>query len=184
MEDRLVKISRMIAMHLRHKPEAIGLTLEPGGWVRVEALLEGLARKGFALSRDELELVVMGNDKQRFRFDEGHERIRANQGHSTPVDLQLEPQSPPDTLYHGTNEGAVAAILEAGLQRMSRHHVHLSRDLETARRVGMRRGSVVILTVDAAAMHRAGFVFYRSDNGVWLTDEVPADYIREEGKRS
>lgn len=177
MEDRLVKISRMIAMHLRHKPEAIGLTLEPGGWVRVDDLLAGLARKGFTLSREDLELVVMGNDKQRFALDATREKIRANQGHSTSVDLQLEPHTPPDTLYHGTNEGAVTAILESGLQRMSRHHVHLSRDLETARRVGMRKGKVVILTVNAKAMMDAGFVFYRSDNGVWLVDEVPARFI-------
>jgi putative RNA 2'-phosphotransferase len=178
MKNELVRISKIMSKHLRHEPEALGLQLEPGGWVLIDDLLKGLDKRGFRISRDALEEVVRDNDKQRFSIDETGLKIRANQGHSTTVDLQLEPAKPPAVLYHGTNEGVVAAILEAGLQRMSRHHVHLSPDLETARRVGMRKGRVVILEVDAALMHSEGIAFYRSDNGVWLVDAVPARFIR------
>jgi putative RNA 2'-phosphotransferase len=178
MKNNFVQISKMMSKHLRHNPEALGLKLESGGWVRVDDLLHGLAKKGFSLSRAELEQVVRDNDKQRFSFDDTGSKIRANQGHSTTVDLQLEPSEPPAVLYHGTNDGAVASILETGLQRMSRHHVHLSPDVETARRVGMRKGRVVIFEIDAAAMYREQIPFYRSDNGVWLVDEVPARFIR------
>jgi putative RNA 2'-phosphotransferase len=178
MKNETVRISKMMSKHLRHEPEALGLQLEPGGWVRVDDLLSGLAKKGFRISRDVLEEVVRDNDKQRFSFDDSGLKIRANQGHSTTVDLQLEPAEPPAVLYHGTNEAAVASILESGLQRMSRHHVHLSPDLETARRVGMRKGPVVILEIDAALMHSENIAFYRSDNGVWLVDAVPERFIR------
>lgn len=117
------------------------------------------------------------SDKQRFSFDETKTRIRANQGHSATVDLQLEPQTPPHMLYHGTGEQSVPAILRSGLLKMLRHHVHLSRDMETARKVGMRHGRPVILVIAAAAMHQARFTFYCSDNGVWLVDEVPPKYL-------
>src|SRR5437763_518620 len=121
-EQRLVKVSKYLSKHLRHQPERLGLELEPGGWVEVEALLEACARHQFALSRDELEEVVRTNDKQRFAFDETGTRIRANQGHSVEVDLQLEPATPPALLYHGTPEGFVASILQTGLSKMARHH--------------------------------------------------------------
>ncbi len=178
MKNNLVQISKMISKHLRHQPEALGLRLEPGGWVQIDDLLRGLGKKGFSLSRADLEQVVRDNDKQRFSIDDTGLQIRANQGHSTDVDLQLEPSEPPAVLYHGTNDDAVASILTTGLQRMTRHHVHLSPDLETARRVGMRKGRVVIFEVDAAAMRLDDIAFYRSDNGVWLVDEVPARFIR------
>jgi putative RNA 2'-phosphotransferase len=178
MKNELVRISKIMSKHLRHEPEALGLQLELGGWVLIHDLLNGLAKKGFRISREALLEVVRDNDKQRFSFDETGLKIRANQGHSTTVDLQLEPAEPPAVLYHGTNEAAVASILESGLQRMSRHHVHLSPDLETARRVGMRKGRVVIFKVDAALMHSEDIAFYRSDNGVWLVDEVAARFIR------
>lgn len=174
---RLVTVSKFLSKHLRHAPEAIGLTLEPGGWVRVEDLLAGCARARFAVSREELREVVEQNDKKRFSFDDTGERIRANQGHSAEVDLQLEPRTPPDVLYHGTATHVVDAILRDGVAKMSRHHVHLSTTVETARTVGKRHGKPVVLRVDAAAMHRDGLVFYCSDNGVWLTDEVPARYL-------
>jgi putative RNA 2'-phosphotransferase len=173
----IVQISKSIAKSLRHKPERLGITLEPGGWVRVDTLLAAFNTKGFTLTRAELEEVVANNDKQRFSFDETGTRIRANQGHSVTVDLQLEPQSPPEVLYHGTNEAALPSILETGLQRMNRHHVHLSPDTPTAHRVGSRRGRAVILKVDAAAMSAAGHVFFCSENGVWLTDEVPNQFL-------
>ncbi|OLP19187.1 RNA 2'-phosphotransferase [Leptolyngbya sp. 'hensonii'] len=174
---RLVKISKYLSKHLRHAPEDLGLTLAAGGWVAVDELLSACAAHQFPVTRAELEAVVASSDKQRFSFDEMKTRIRANQGHSVEVDLQLEPQTPPDVLYHGTGEKAVPAILQSGLIKMSRHHVHLSQDMETARKVGMRHGRPVIFAVDSPAMHQAGFTFYRSDNSVWLVDEVPPQYL-------
>lgn len=176
--DRAVKISKYLSKHLRHAPERIGLTLEAGGWVEVSLLLAALARNRFPVSLDELRDVVAGSDKQRFSFSEDGLRIRANQGHSVEVDLELRPQVPPDELYHGTGHGAVASIQERGLLRMGRHHVHLSRDQETARRVGMRHGRPSIFVVDTAAMTQDGFTFYCADNGVWLVDHVPVQYLR------
>lgn len=173
MENKqLVQISKMIAKTLRHKPESFGLKLESGGWVAVTALLEAFERKGYRLSQTELEEVVRRNDKQRFAFDESGRRIRASQGHSVDIDLGLEALEPPELLFHGTTTAALERVLETGLQRMSRHHVHLSIDEETAQRVGSRHGQAVILRVAARAMHEAGHAFYRSDNGVWLTDSV------------
>jgi putative RNA 2'-phosphotransferase len=174
---RLVTVSKFLSKHLRHSPEELGLTLEPGGWVLVDDLLAGCARAGFGVSREELLEVVEKNDKQRFSFDETGQKIRANQGHSTEVDLQLEPVAPPDLLYHGTAEHIVADILRDGIKRMSRHHVHLSTTVAAARTVGARHGKPVILQVDAAAMHRDGILFYCSANGVWLVDEVPSRYL-------
>ena len=139
--------------------------------------MEGCRKAGVPLSRNDLAEIVTSSDKQRFAFDEAGDRIRANQGHSVEVDLQMEPTEPPAVLYHGTGSGTVAVILREGLRKMRRHHVHLSPDVETATRVGARHGRPVILTVDAAAMRRAGHVFYVSANGVWLTDEVPTRYL-------
>jgi putative RNA 2'-phosphotransferase len=173
-----VRVSKFLSRHLRHAPGDIGLTLEPGGWVRVDDLLAGCRRAGVNLSRTDLEAVVRDNDKQRFAFDETGERIRANQGHSAPVDLQLEPVAPPDVLYHGTGHTTAGAILRTGLSRMRRHHVHLSSTVQTATAVGARHGRPVVLAVDAAAMSQAGHTFYRSANGVWLVDSVPPEYLR------
>lgn len=179
MDDkRLVKASKYLSRHLRHQPEVIGLMLEPGGWVAVDALLAAAKRHGVAISRVELEEIVARNNKQRFAFDETGQRIRASQGHSVPIDLQLAPIAPPDVLYHGTGKAAVGAILREGLCKMRRHHVHLSSDSATAIKVGSRHGAPVVLLVDAAAMARDGYLFYRSDNGVWLTETVPPRYLR------
>ena len=178
MDDkRRVRLSKFVSKHLRHDPARIGLTLDTGGWVAVDALLDGCRTAGVSVTRDELAAIVSACDKQRFAFDESGDRIRANQGHSAAVDLQLEPAEPPAVLYHGTGSGSVAAILREGLRKMRRHHVHLSPDVETATRVGARHGRPAILSVDAAAMRRAGHVFYVSSNGVWLTDEVPPQYL-------
>lgn len=177
-QSRLVKISKYLSKHLRHAPEQIGLTLTIGGWVNVDDLLSACAAHQFPVTRAELEEVVATSDKQRFSFDETKTRIRANQGHSVDVDLELQPQIPPDVLYHGTGEQSVPAILQAGLFKMSRHHVHLSKDVETARKVGMRHGRPVIFAIAATAMQQAGFTFYCSDNGVWLVDEVPPQYLK------
>ena len=174
-EKRLKKISKYLSLHLRHQPEKLGLTLAPGGWVEVEALLAASAAQGFVISSADLQQVVATSDKQRFAFDETGTRIRANQGHSVPVDLQLVPAVPPARLYHGTAEKTLPAILQDGLQPMTRHHVHLSADRETAHRVGTRHGKPVVLVVDAAAMEK--HTFYRSANGVWLCDHVPPNYL-------
>jgi len=180
-DKRIVKISKFLSKHLRHSPEALGLRLEAGGWVEVETLLRACAKRGFEITRTQLEEVVAQNDKQRFSFDETGTRIRANQGHSVEVDLQLEPLAPPPVLYHGTARHNVAAILETGLRKMNRHDVHLSTDVETATKVGRRHGAPVVLRVEAAAMHEAGFTFYRSANGVWLVESVPPEYLRTDG---
>jgi putative RNA 2'-phosphotransferase len=181
-QSRLVKISKYLSKHLRHAPERLGLTLAPGGWVKVDELLSACAAHQFPVTHAELEEVVATSDKQRFSFDEAKTCIRANQGHSVEVDLQLESQIPPDVLYHGTGEQSVPMILRSGLLKMSRHHVHLSRDIETARKVGMRHGRPAILAIDTVAMQRDEFIFYCSDNGVWLVDEVPLQYLKVLGK--
>jgi len=176
-DRRRVKVSKYLAKHLRHQPERIGLTLRPGGWVEVGALLRACESHGFMLSRAELDDVVATSDKQRFAFDDTGSLIRANQGHSVDVDLGLEPMRPPDVLFHGTGAGSVAGILRDGLKPMGRHHVHLSVDVDTALRVGGRHGAPVVLVVDAGGMFRDGHIFYCSANGVWLTAAVPASFL-------
>ncbi|GAA4025613.1 RNA 2'-phosphotransferase [Allokutzneria multivorans] len=171
-EARLVSVSKRMSRHLRHAPEEIGITLDAAGWVAVADLIAALR-----ITRAELETVVAGNDKRRFAFDETGELIRASQGHSVAVDLGLEAAVPPATLYHGTVERFLPAILSEGLRPMKRHAVHLSADVETAHRVGSRRGSATILVIDAAAMSADGHTFHRSANGVWLTSTVPPRYL-------
>ena len=173
-----VRVSKFLSLHLRHQPEALGLVLEPGGWVAIDALLRGAATAGMTITREELEEVVRESDKQRFAIDETGTRIRANQGHSTEVDLQLEPAEPPAELYHGTPEHNLEVILRDGLKKMARHHVHLSPDVATAAKVGERRGRAAILVIDAARMHAEGHAFFRSENGVWLVDSVLPVYLR------
>lgn len=177
MDRHLVTISKFLAKHLRHAPDALGLTLQPGGWVSVDEFLVASDRAGFTISYDELIECVETNDKKRFSFDDTGDLIRANQGHSVEVDLQLEEKQPPEVLYHGTVDRFLAAILTEGLKKGKRHHVHLSRDIETARKVGARRGPPVILHVAAATMHAAGHKFFQSVNGVWLTDAVPSAFL-------
>ncbi|MHC5539843.1 RNA 2'-phosphotransferase [Singulisphaera rosea] len=177
MDKRLVTISKFLAKYLRHAPEELGLSLRQGGWVSVDDLLIAAERRGFPIPYDDLVEVVETNDKRRFSFDETGDLIRANQGHSVEVDLELEPTEPPEILYHGTVDRVLSSILEQGLIRGRRHHVHLSKDVETARKVGARRGKPLILEVDAATMRRDGHTFFVSTNGVWLTDTVPPAYL-------
>mgnify|MGYP002778299445 CR=1 FL=1 len=177
-DAEITRISKTLSYHLRHRPDALGIALEPGGWVRVDALLAALARNGKAISRAELDEVVARNNKQRFAFDAGGERIRANQGHTVEVELGLEPMEPLAVLFHGTSRRTLDAILRDGLRKMGRHHVHLSADTATAHAVGARHGAPVVLAVDAAALHAAGHVFFRSANGVWLVDAVPPAFLR------
>jgi putative RNA 2'-phosphotransferase len=161
---------------LRHRPELVGIRLDDGGWVPVDELLEGLAAHGRPLTRPQLERLVADSDKQRFALD--GDRIRASQGHSVPVELGLAPLSPPALLFHGTPDRNVEAVLREGLRKGTRHHVHLSPDVETATRVGARRGPPRVLAVEAGQMSRDGHPFWRSDNGVWLVDAVPPAYLR------
>jgi putative RNA 2'-phosphotransferase len=173
-----VAVSKRLSYVLRHNPASVGLRLDPHGWAWVDEVLAALE-----LSRAELDAVVAGNDKQRFAVESGpagRARIRASQGHSVPVDLGLPAVPPPAVLYHGTSVAALDAIRAEGLHRRKRHHVHLSGDVATARRVGgRRRGPVALLVVDAGAMAADGYPFYRSANGVWLTDHVPPGYLRD-----
>jgi putative RNA 2'-phosphotransferase len=166
-------ISKTLSYWLRHAPEAGNLVLDPAGWAPVDTVLASLQDVSF----DELDHVVATNDKQRFEFSPDLERIRARQGHSIEIELDLPPATPPARLFHGTVPRFLDAILAEGLKKMARHHVHLSPDLETATRVGSRRGKPVILVVDAARMAADGHVFMVSSNGVWLTEAAPAAYL-------
>src|SRR5262245_22151790 len=139
-DKQRTRLSKLLSKHLRHHPAALGLTLEPGGWVLVEALLDGCRKSGVAVSRQQLDEIVATSDKQRFAFDESRTKVRANQGHTAEVDLQLAPAEPPTVLFHGTGEHSLPAIMIEGLRKMARHHVHLSADVETATRVGARHG--------------------------------------------
>ncbi len=173
-----IKLSKFLSFVLRHKPQAIGITLDAEGWVAVEELLAAAARHGHSITREQVEEVVATNDKKRFSFSPDGQLIRANQGHSVEVDLGLVPVEPPELLYHGTVERFLDSIHGKGLLRGNRHHVHLSADRETAARVGQRRGRPVVLVVEAGRMHCEGHEFYRSENGVWLTETVPPEYLQ------
>lgn len=173
----LKHISKFLSLVLRHKPEEIGISMDSEGWVEVKELLEKCSAKKRYINLQILQQVVNTNDKQRFTFNHDHTRIRANQGHTVEIDLKLEPAEPLEYLYHGTVAGFIDNIKATGLQKMQRMHVHLSKDLETAIKVGSRRGKPVILKVKAAEMHRDGHLFYLSKNGVWLCDAVPPHYI-------
>lgn len=173
------QLSKFLSLVLRHQPQTIGLTLDEAGWAEVDELLERLSQHGHPTDRAQLEALVAGSDKQRFAFSSDGQRIRANHGHSVPVELGYTPQPPPEQLFHGTATRHLEAIRAEGLQRGSRHHVHLSPDADTARRVGQRHGSPVVLTVLAGDMHRQGHAFFVSDNGVWLTESVPPQFLRE-----
>jgi putative RNA 2'-phosphotransferase len=177
MKD-LKHISKFLSLVLRHKPEEIGISMDAQGWVDVEELIEKCNRRGKSLDWVLLEEVVFTNDKQRFTFNEDSTKIRANQGHTVEVDLKLDAVEPLEFLYHGTVQKYIDAIKSDGLQRMQRQHVHLSKDLETAIKVGSRRGKPVILKINALEMHKAGHPFYVSKNGVWLCEQVPAQYIQ------
>jgi putative RNA 2'-phosphotransferase len=169
--------SKFLSLILRHKPETIGLQLDDNGWASVEELLSKSAGAGQPLTFEELKEVVSTNDKQRFAFSDDLSMIRANQGHSIRVDLKLEEKTPPGLLYHGTAIKNLDSIKENGLIKGQRHHVHLSVDKETALKVGIRHGKPVILTIAAMHMYQSGITFYKSENGVWLTDSVAVQFI-------
>ncbi|RTZ50289.1 RNA 2'-phosphotransferase [Chryseobacterium arthrosphaerae] len=171
------RISKFLSLILRHQPETIGLKLDENGWADVEDLRARSAKRSVYFTPKELDEVVETNNKKRFAFNEDKTMIRASQGHSIAIDLALETLQPPDFLYHGTAETNIASILENGIEKRTRQHVHLSADKETATKVGMRHGKPVILTIRTGKMHEDGIEFYQSANGVWLTDFVDAKYI-------
>lgn len=178
MNDKDKKhIGKFLSFILRHHPEVIGITLDANGWANVEELMAGCAAQDKHFSKADLEEIVATNEKKRYAFNDDHTRIRASQGHSLDVELDLLPVGPPEFLYHGTVDQFMDAIREEGLMKKSRQHVHLSRDRETAITVASRRGKPVVLAVRAGEMHRNGHLFFCSANGVWLTDHVPAKFL-------
>lgn len=178
MNENIAKtVSKFLSLVLRHSPEKIGLKLDENGWADVDELILKCSKKGQKLDAVLLDYVVENNDKKRFAYNEDKTKIRASQGHSISVELNLNEAEPSEFLYHGTVAKFLENIKKKGLQKMSRQHVHLSKDRETAIKVGGRRGVPQILTVRSGAMYKDGFKFYLSENNVWLTDQVPAKYI-------
>jgi len=176
-KKEIVTVSKFMSLVLRHRPEKIGITLDQNGWADTDALISGMNQAGRRVTLQDLKEIVDTNDKQRFKFNDNYSKIRANQGHSISVDLELKEISPPETLYHGTASCFVKAIKEEGLKPKGRQHVHLSVDVETAVNVGSRHGKAVVLTIYSHRMYEDGYKFYLSENNVWLTSAVPTEYI-------
>jgi len=174
-KNKIKNVSKFLSLLLRHKPETIGLNLDENGWADIDELIS--KSKEIALTRALIDEVVADSDKQRFIIES--DRIRANQGHSIVVDLEFKAVCPPDKLYHGTATRFLDSIMQGGLTKQQRLHVHLSKDIETATAVGKRHGKVVILEVNSKKMFEDGYEFYLSENGVWLTDVVPVEYLKE-----
>lgn len=174
--------SKFISLILRHKPETIGITLDEYGWADVEELIAGI-RKTRMFDMEMLEEIVRTDSKMRYSFNEDKTLIRANQGHSIPVDVELPVTIPPEYLYHGTGRKYVESIEKIGLVPKSRLYVHLSGDIDTAIKVGSRHGKPVVYRVASGRMQEDGFVFYRSVNGVWLVKEVPTAYLEKIKKK-
>jgi putative RNA 2'-phosphotransferase len=179
MDSKLTQISKFLSYILRHKPDAIGITLDQNGWASVDDLLLKSRDSGTDISREDFFAVVEQNDKKRFSLSDDRLKVRAAQGHSIGVDLALKPQTPPEHLFHGTATRFLESIMRVGINSGSRQKVHLSPDKETALKVGQRHGKPIVLTIKALEMHRQGFKFYLADNGVWLTDIVPTEFINQ-----
>jgi putative RNA 2'-phosphotransferase len=177
-EKEIIKTSKFLSLILRHEPERAGLKLGEAGWVGVDELLQAVNSHGVTLTLDQLKHIVATSDKKRFAFSDVGQRIRASQGHSIEVDLQYPPQTPPEILYHGTATRFLDSIRQHGLQKMERHDVHLSAETKVTVQVGGRHGRPALLTIRAGDMHRAGFAFRCSANGVWLVDHVPPQFIQ------
>lgn len=178
MKNEAVKVSKFLSLVLRHRPSVIGMQLDENGWLNIDDLIRNANKDGRKLDRQLIEQVVSENDKQRFTISSDGLYIRANQGHSVrTVNLELTPVAPPTQLFHGTVADFVASIRTQGLLKRRRNHVHLSADIETATKVGSRRGKPMILKVDSGRMHSSGHEFFLSKNGVWLTECVPVEFI-------
>jgi len=175
---KLHQLSKYLSFVLRHRPDDIELHLTPDGWANVDELMNKMNLRGKNISIEDLRHIVSQDEKQRYSFSHDESRIRANQGHSIDIDLKLKPLEPPQYLFHGTAEKNIASIRQQGLQKRQRHHVHLSELELTAKQVGARYGKPVVLIISAQVMHQAGHQFYRSENNVWLTEQVPAQFIQ------
>ncbi len=172
------KTSKFLSLILRHKPEIIGIRLDEHGWAEIDELIEGINRSGkYSIDMPILEEIVRTDEKQRYTISSDRKLIRANQGHSIPVDVELKEKKPPEILFHGTAERFVSSINSQGLLSQNRLYVHLSKDIETAEKVGKRHGKPFIYTVKSGEMYKAGYKFYISANGVWLTKTVPAKFL-------
>ena len=177
--DSHVKISKFLSLVLRHSPQTIHLNMDKNGWVEINELIHNAKQyKEIYLNTDLIKTIVETNDKQRFIISDDGERIRANQGHSIKIDLELKSETPPDVLYHGTASRFLDDIMKYGLKPMSRQYVHLSATEEIALEVGKRHGKPIILCINAKEMHEENYNFYLSKNKIWLTNEVPAKYIK------
>lgn len=177
MEPRLIQTSKFLSYVLRHEPEAIGLSLDPGGWADIDELLECARAEGRPVSRSRINAVIQSGEKSRFTLSDDEAKIRATYGHSLDVDLNLEPTPPPNDLYHGTAESTVPTIRREGLLPQSRQYVHLSSTQTEAESVGHRHGKAVVLVVRAADLHEDGHALYKSTDAVWLTRHVPPHYL-------
>jgi len=178
-EKQLTYISKFLSLVLRHQPETIGIQLDENGWTDIKELIEKANNNGIKFDREMLNHIVATNSKKRFAFNETFDKIRASQGHSIEMELGYTNQKPPEFLYHGTSEKSVQSINETGLEKRSRQHVHLSSDIETAVKVGQRHGKPFLFKVLAEQMYNDNFPFFISDNGVWLTDNVPTKYLKQ-----
>ncbi len=177
MEQRLTRISKYLSYVLRHHPETAGLSLDDHGWAGINELLAARGSRKRGLTLDLLRRLVAENDKQRFEVDHKWTKIRARQGHTLAVRLDLKEASPPDCLYHGTACRHLPSIRQHGLHRGKRHHVHFSLDPASAQTVGGRHGQPVVLRIRAREMHAHGHRFFLTSNGIWLAESVPPDYI-------
>lgn len=176
-KEENARLSKLLSYALRHNPAHLGIQLDNHGWTNVEVLLNQLNKQQEKINFDILKHIVDTNVKKRFSFNEDLTLIRASQGHSVEIELNYTAQIPPAILFHGTADRNIPIIREKGLLKMSRHHVHLSADKETAHKVGQRHGKPVVLSIQSLAMYESGHLFYLSDNGVWLTDHVPTKFI-------
>lgn len=177
-EKQITHISKFLSLVLRHQPETIGIRLDQNGWTDVNELIEKANNYGIQFDRGKLNHIVATNSKTRFAFNDTLDKIRASQGHSVEIELGYTNQKPPEILYHGTGEKSVLSIIDIGLEKRCRQHVHLSGDIETALKVGQRHGKPFVFMVLAKQMFNDKFEFFISDNGVWLTDNVPTKYLK------
>lgn len=173
------RIGKFLSLVLRHSPQTIGIELDEQGWANVKELIEKCKKHRYHFSMEDLIEIVETNDKKRYSFNEKRNRIRANQGHSIDINLELSPVEPPEYLYHGTATRFLPSIREKGILKGNRQRVHLSSDKDTAENVGSRHGKPAILTIMSGEMYENGILFYCSDNGVWLTDYIDTKYISE-----